>query len=279
MDEKKLGTVVPTPHPDLLLGPHHCRTSVTYALELIEKSLSAEAAKHGGHLSADEIHRVIKNVKDTPHGLWVFYRNSSQLDMSNEETSSTQKHLRQDYFFRLIIGTFEHRFSDCQSADNIQPLLSRSIIWPFETALKVILGENFMAKSRETCSQIIGNLFNQLGDEFTWRIFYEDEQSMLILIRTCVMIVDSFRDFEVRKKWFLQVIENNIDKEDQLINDGVIEFSEADFKIIFTCLLAEYHRCVEKMRKNEKLASFLDPHKVAAMEQFEKKLESLEGRG
>jgi hypothetical protein len=263
------------PGHDSRLGPQHFRNIANYALELVERLLGEEAAKHNGRLTEEEINRIINIVKDTPQSLWVYYRNSFEKCFPNTKENEALKYLRKDYFFRLIIATFEDRLSNPHVEDEGPNVIPRNSIEPFEIALKVILGEDFMAQSREECSNIVDDLHHQLGEQFRWRDFYENEQSMSILVTTCAMIANSFRHFKDHEKWFLHVIENNLDQDLQSLNDGVVEFGEADFKTLFTCLFEGYANCVQKMGGNAWLASILNAEQISAVEHFRKNLSSL----
>lgn len=260
------------------LGPQHCRTIANYALELVSRLLSEEAAQHGGSVRAQDIDRIIKAVHATPPALWDIYRNSFGLCAADLKDSPSHEYVRHDYFFRLIIGTFSHRFPDKVLEGDTFPTLPRNIIKPFDLTLKVLLGEDFMSQSRETCSQVVDEMHQKYGHSFTWQAFYDDERSIRILVTTCAAIARHFKNFENRKTWFLGALNANLDHSvhNRSGEKGVVEFTERDFNLLFSHLFEAYHRSVERLGGKKWLDSILSAADVAVIEELLGKLEPLE---
>ncbi len=70
----------------------------------------------------------------------------------------------------------------------------------------LVLGEEAQTWDDE-CRTLVEGLKTQLGDEFQWDAFYGDPAAKRILWRALVRIAASFKRWEVRRDWFIKLMQ------------------------------------------------------------------------
>jgi hypothetical protein len=104
---------------------------------------------------------------------------------------------RGDAFQRLMA----HPLSDAFVAGE----LSRDMIPGYFSFLHLVLGDSLDAMGRE-CQDILAELKRE--PFFTWDVFYDDLRSQRIVWNALARIAESFRRFELRRDWFIGLMQN-----------------------------------------------------------------------
>jgi hypothetical protein len=203
----------------------------SHVLDAAEEALTTAAANKDGTLTADEIRATLDHLRSAPRGLWQFYKTSFSSCLAASKVTPPERYERRDLFLRLLTATFEHRFPDRIGPDDDGPILSRTILSPFEAAVTMMLGRDDVQADQEACEAIYDELLRERGDDISWGDYLEDPHAQAILLRTSAAVARHFGDFGSRKAWFVDVLKNN-----QAPGENEAEITEADFALLFTCL-------------------------------------------
>lgn len=218
-------------------GPQRCRHVGGHVLDALEAELRTAAERNGGSISLGEIEAITDHIRQTPRGVWAFYKESFSGCFAASRSAAPQGYERTDLFFRLVAMTFEKRFADHVAADDSGPLLSRAIVAPFTAALEVMLGKDDLSAYRTACDEIYDDLLRVQGDRISWPAFYAAPRSREILRDACAKIAHHFTDFEARMAWLVEVLNRNTESPDARPRDtGVTEFTDRDALMLFACL-------------------------------------------
>lgn len=221
-------------------GPQRCRNVGGRVLDTLETLLRATAERNGGTLDMRDVERAIAGVRAAPRGLWSFYRESFAGCFCAAHAISPIGYERHDLFIRLMTLTFESRFPDHVGPDDDGPILSRTIIQPFAAALEMMVGQDDLTAHHAACDEIYHELLRLHGDHMTWAAYYDADRSRDVLSAVCSAVARYFSDFDARKTWFIDVLNRNKNRAaaPAPAAEESGEFTETDFAMLFTCLLA-----------------------------------------
>lgn len=109
-----------------------------------------------------------------------------------------QRRKRADPLQRLMCHPLSDEFE--------QGRLSREIIPNYFNFIHLVMGEAKQELS-ERCLDIMEDLHQLYGDEANWDMFYEDPRAKHVLWTVLVRIAESFRRFELRRDWFINLMQ------------------------------------------------------------------------
>jgi hypothetical protein len=106
---------------------------------------------------------------------------------------------RSDPFHRLLVHPFTEVLEDGR--------LSRDLLVNYFSLLHLVLGD---ARDRlsDQCSAILDELRDPDALAFSWDSFYQDSRAKQVLWQVLVRIAESFRRFELRREWFIGLMQN-----------------------------------------------------------------------
>lgn len=172
-------------------GPRYLRKITNVVLDALVK---AEEAAHGG-TCAHELHLVVDRLKAS-QDFEDFYHRSYRELMEIVENEKMELR-RSNAFGRLVIHALGGLMAD--------GTFSRDMLPNIFSFLHLVLGDDTEAYG-ERCKNLVAELKEELGDEFTWDSFYDDARAKLILWHTLVRISASFRRWDLRKDWFIKLM-------------------------------------------------------------------------
>lgn len=196
-------------------------------LRLIEERYKG-AAVDGGQLR-----QVVQDFKVSPQ-LGHLLSEAHQRLLASAEMELIRLR-RGDPFQRLMA----HPFSDLFAAGR----LSRDILSNYFSFLHLVLGD-----ARDTltehCLVILGELKTPDTLAFSWDTFYEDLRAKLIMWTVLTRITESFRRFDVRRDWFIGLMQHRLQTISISANAFVPRqqaedphtFGEEEFKLMFAAL-------------------------------------------
>ncbi len=213
-----------------------CRVAGNFAIGVFLE-LMREAASDGV-VKMEDAERVARTVMDAKGPLETFYRQTfAEWTAAYEETKIQGQRI--NVFGRLVVETFAHLFDDPKSE------ITRELLPRFFTALYMLLGDQDLAECREICMVVANEKRAELGDTPIWQAYFADRRCKAVLDRTLVTIARRFKRFEIRKDWFLTII--NTDQENISLAGNVFipkeknptagkAFTNRNFYLLFTAL-------------------------------------------
>lgn len=219
----------------------HCRVTCNYALSVLVELL--EEASRDGRVTVEDIHRIAKAIMGTGGPLGNYYRNA-EARCAQRHAMALDKARRSDFVSRVVVETFCHLFDDPESG------ITRRILPRFLTALHMMLGDDLLAECRETCIEVAeeNNLFDKSNND--WTSFHADRRCIWVRERVLIAVAGRFRRFEVRKQWFITLM--NTEQSTESIGshafipkardpEEALNFTGREFHLLFSALFSSVH--------------------------------------
>jgi hypothetical protein len=142
------------------------------------------------------LHDIVATLK-TSAAFDDFYSRAYR-EMMEIVATEEQVQKRVNVFGRLLI----HPMSDLFKTG----VFDRDILPNVFSFLHLVLGDECDAFGAQ-CTAIVAALREEQGDNFTWDAFYDDGEAKKILWRTLVRIAALFKRWDVRKEWFIKLMQ------------------------------------------------------------------------
>ncbi len=175
-------------------GPKLLRRTTNVVLDALLQA--ADTAYPGKPLSRDILHDIVDGLKISGQ-FDEFYRRAYRelMEVVDEEKLEQR---RQNAFGRLMV----HPLSELFHKD----ILSRDILPNIFSFLHLVLGDDAEIYG-ERCLKRVRDLREELGEDFSWDVFYDDPEAKVVMWRTLVRIAESFKRWDVRKDWFMKLMQ------------------------------------------------------------------------
>ncbi len=211
-------------------GPEHLRKTTNGVLDALVRA--AEQALHGHAIDMRTLEALVAELKEST-AFDDFYRRSYRELMEVVEGESIEQR-RTNAFGRLMLHPLSGLFSEDR--------LDRGLVPNIFSFLHMVLGDD-EDEYAERCGAIVKTLKDDLGDHFTWDAFYGDPEAKLILWRVLVRVAASFKRYDLRKDWFIKLMQYRpttvslasnafVTKEHSPYEDP-IQFGEREFCMFF----------------------------------------------
>lgn len=208
------------------------QTVVTSILDRIR----AEAQKNGGQLSLANIDSLQAEFGAQTQALSLAFEQSFEAYVLARERAAWDN--KRDFpFDRLIVKKFSHLFSDRSAKFD---RVSRRMLPGFFMAMGMMLGPDVVDEFQEKCRVIVERIRSAQADEFDWSDVYDADKDAQIIMDALVPIARHFDDFEMRREWFVNLINGHLsrpnadDKE-----DAGWELTNRGFNLFLNALLAD----------------------------------------
>ncbi len=199
---------------------------------------SAEAACGGQPLSLDLLRAIVAQLKDAPEFEDFYARTYNEIRAIFEAFSIEQK--RQNVFGRLIIHPLSVMLD--------QGILSRQILPNIFSFIHLVIGDEAEVYASR-CQDIVKILRDEFQEDFTWETFYHTEEAKRMLWSTLVRIATSFKRWDLRKDWFMKLMQYTpstvslstnafVVRERGVSPDEPRAFSEREFYLFFHALFS-----------------------------------------
>lgn len=184
-------------------GPHRCVAVEQAAVRLYKEALIRRMEEKGGLLDADDLEAIARSyVSDAPGLSLLAIRSYSACTEAAREAIHDGQRI--DPFGRLIIETFGHLLAGRSERGDTS--IERTHLPNLFKVFRAMLGEETIWGRRQACQTILNELRFKHGDDFSWRLYYDDDRSKRILAETVVDFVAHFSEFDHRIRWFLDVM-------------------------------------------------------------------------
>lgn len=175
-------------------GPKLLRRTTNVVLDALLQA--AETAYHGKPLSRETLHDIVDGLKISAQ-FDEFYRRAyrEMMEVVDEEKLEQR---RQNAFGRLMVHPMSELFD--------KSILDRDILPNVFSFLHLVLGDEAETYG-ERCMNRVRELREELGEDFSWDVFYSDPQAKSVMWHTLVRIANSFKRWDVRKDWFMKLMQ------------------------------------------------------------------------
>ncbi len=153
--------------------------------------------RHSGAVTIPQLRSVLATYFASPAFHTVLHQAHGRLLQAAALELLRQQ--RGDPFQRMVVHPLAEAFQDGR--------LARDLLPSYFSFLHLVLGD---ARDKFTaqCADILAELRDPDPLGFSWDSFYEDPRTKLILWSVLVRIAETFRRFEVRREWFIGLMQN-----------------------------------------------------------------------
>ncbi|MTJ81608.1 MAG: hypothetical protein F8N37_11390 [Telmatospirillum sp.] len=148
---------------------------------------------------------------------------------------------RRDPFNRLLTHPLSDLFSEGR--------LSRDILASYFSFLHLVLGDTRDVLASR-CAHILDDLRAPDPLVFSWDSFYADPRARQVLWTVLIRIAESFRRFEIRRDWFIGLMQNRpqavslgshsfMPRPSGAPPDEILPFGREEFLLMFNALFAD----------------------------------------
>ena len=198
--------------------------------------IKAEAKKNGGQLSLANIDSLQAEFGAQTRALSLAFEQSFEAYVLARERAAWDN--KRDFpFDRLIVKKFSHLFGDNSAGFD---RVSRRMLPGFFMAMGMMLGPDVVDEFQEKCRVIVERIRSTEADEFDWSDVYDADKNGIIILDALVPIARHFEDFEMRREWFVNLINGHLsppssDEKD----DARWEMTIRGFNLFLNALLAD----------------------------------------
>ena len=175
-------------------GPAYLRKVTNTVLDALLQA--AEAAGHDRGLSQEGLAELVARLKVSDQ-FAEFYRRSYRQLLEAVAEDELQ-HKRSDAFHRLMVHPFSPHLQD--------GTFDRAILPNVFSFYQLVLGEEAQTWGEE-CRAVVEELKVRLGDDFHWDAFYDDPAAKRILWHALVRVAASFKRWDLRRDWFIKLMQ------------------------------------------------------------------------
>ena len=173
-------------------GAQHLRKTTNTVLDAL---LQAAQQGHPPLPGIAALHDIVAMLKISPSFDDFYHR--AYREMMEIVASEKREQKRVNCFGRLIVHPMSELFES--------GAFDRAILPNIFSFLHLVLGEECDDFGVQ-CTRIVGDLREELADDFSWDAFYEDAEAKRIQWHALVRIAGSFKRWEVRKDWFIKLM-------------------------------------------------------------------------
>ncbi|HLO76999.1 MAG TPA: hypothetical protein VK196_11155 [Magnetospirillum sp.] len=175
-------------------GPKLLRRTTNVVLDALLQA--AETAYRGQPLSKETLHDIVEGLKISQQFNEFYRRAYRELMEVVDEEKLEQR--RQNAFGRLMVHPLSELFD--------KKILDREILPNVFSFFHLVLGDDAEAYG-ERCLERVRELREAMGEDFTWDAFYDDPMAKSVMWHTLVRIATSFKRWDVRKDWFMKLMQ------------------------------------------------------------------------
>ena len=214
-------------------GPLHLRRTTNVVLDALVQAVERAAA--GRPLSLELLDSVVAGLK-TQSSFESFYQRAfDELREIVEAERSDRR--RANAFGRLMVEPLREAFD--------QGRLDRALTPALFSFLHMVLGDEAEAMAAR-CAAIVDERRAERGGAFVWADFYGDAEARRLQWGALVQVARSFKRFELRKDWFVKLMQYRPTAVSLASNafvpldsDGpgeAVVFGDAEFVVLFRAL-------------------------------------------
>ncbi|MHC8494690.1 hypothetical protein ACTU44_18500 [Thalassospira sp. SM2505] len=198
------------PPRDSFKQRHH--VAAFTVLEQFAQGLIHHARNHGGAITEEQIIKAIDGLRekeDLFDGAWAVLESDLESIKAREHAA-----VRHDPFGRLLVSRFEHLLEGDAAGTLEEGALSRDILQPFFKVIRMMVGMDMLQEIDREIHEII-EAHAEDEDELRNPSEYWDHLAKEPAVKLRINLVFArmalhFRDYDHRKKWLLQLVNDNL---------------------------------------------------------------------
>jgi hypothetical protein len=231
-------------------------------LERFANGLAEKARNQGNEIRVEDINKALASLKAQPKlfdDAW--YALESEVNAANARRTPS---IRNDPFGRLMVSRFAHLLEGREAGDLEHGALSREMLHPFFQVIRMMVGADTIEQIDSEIRAIVDTHASD-EDEMRDATDFWDHLSANPLVSTQITMVFvrmamHFADYEKRKNWFIQLVNDNMHR-----NGTQWEFTEDHFVKLVQALFRDVRSILANPERSALLAAEIDHSKVTTL--------------
>ena len=248
------------PPRDSFKQRHH--VAAFTVLEHFAQGLVHTARKHGGTLTEEQILAAVDGLRKNEElfdQAWTILQSDLEAIKAREHAA-----VRHDPFGRLLVSRFDHLLEGNEAGDIEHGALSRTILQPFFKVIRMMVGMDMLQEIDREIREIIEAHANE-DDELRDPAEYWAHLAKAPEVRTRLNLVFArmalhFSDYEHRKKWLIQLVNDNMTKAEPRW-----EFTETHCIRLLDALFTDVRKTLAVPEQSAELVARLGSDDVATL--------------
>ncbi|RCK43452.1 hypothetical protein TH25_21405 [Thalassospira profundimaris] len=248
------------PETDSFKQRHH--DAAWAVLERFASGLADKARHQGNAISAEEIEKSLAILRGQPRlfdDAWTAVK--AEISAANTRRNPS---IRNDPFGRLLVSRFAHLLAGREAGDLEHGALSRDMLQPFFHAIRMMVGADTIEQIDSEIRSIVETHADEDDDmrDATdyWDHLAENPLVSKQITMVFVRMAMHFADYEKRKKWFIQLVNDNMHR-----NGTQWEFTENHFIKLVHALFRDVRAILASPERSALLAAEIDHDKVSVL--------------
>lgn len=225
-----------------------CHQTAAFAIRTFASVLEGEAKN--GAVPVAVIRRLCDLLAAAPgplSGAYVAAHASCATAFAHDQILQQ----RRNALGRLLVKSFASLF------DNPASGVERAHLGQFFEAIKIILGADTYERLGQACQDIVADLAQ--GESLPWEVFYVDARAGELFERVLIDVVRAFQRFEIRRDWFLTIMNHNAAYQSigrsSFVRKGreestVAYFGPRQLDLVLGCMFVGLRDCSDQRRQD-----------------------------
>ncbi|RCK30208.1 hypothetical protein TH9_19405 [Thalassospira xiamenensis] len=237
-------------------------TAAFSVLEQFAASLMEQAKAHGGTISTDQISSALEILRGQDKlfdAAWMTLE--TDVDTVKARQNAAVRH---DPLGRLLVSRFAHQLEGREAGDLEHGALSREILQPFFKVIRMMVGMDMLQEIDGEIQTIIDQHADE-DDELRdptdyWDHLAEEPQVANRLNLVFARMALHFKDYERRKQWMIQLINDNLPH-----GDHAWVFTEEHCARLLRSLFRDVRAALSKPERSAELVAKLGSENVETL--------------
>ena len=233
-------------------------TAAFSVLEQFAASLMEQAKAHGGTVSTDQISSALETLRGQDKlfdAAWMTLE--TDVDTVKARQNAAVRH---DPLGRLLVSRFAHQLEGREAGDLEHGALSREILQPFFKVIRMMVGMDMLQEIDREIQTIIDQHAELRDPTDYWDHLAEEPQVANRLNLVFARMALHFKDYERRKQWMIQLINDNLPH-----GDHAWVFTEEHCARLLRSLFRDVRAALSKPERSAELVAKLGSENVETL--------------
>lgn len=248
-------TPAPKPKPKKVKNPASTKevskVMVADTMGSVVGSLREKAMQNGGSLSLQDIDAMEQELAVKSQQIEAQFETALE-DYAAAIDQQKWNLERANPFSRLMVKQFSHLFKEPAGRKSVH----RRMLPGFYQATSMLLGPETVGRYHERCEGIVARIQADLDDTpFDWEMFYNEKDALTVSLDAQLLIAAGFQDFDKRSKWFMDLVNSNLNPpaDDASAGEKAWSLSEPGLRRMLDALFGNLRKVMSSQKGRERM--------------------------
>lgn len=218
-----------------------------------------------GHLTPADVEEMGEEFRHEIQTIETAFLEAVQTYVLAQAEGRTSQS-RSNFFHRLMVGNFEHRFADEKALKSQPELLSRRMLPGFFSMLSLMFGAPKLDDYEQQMTKLIDRLRQKNGGHVDWKEVYNSPEARQIALRAEIEIAQYFDNVEKRFAWMIAVVNSNLIPTDEVQSGSPWVFNAAAAENLLAGLFRDVRPALEHEDSRQTFIERMGPETVGTLE-------------